>query len=166
MSRITRISIIFLVVFGIVTCVMTAGIARYAIAAEPLRSAPAESTAILAPEGLEERERANLERTYRFQYRNKQRILSPNLSPTLSGGIPIEQQERAETEQERYYRYFAVAMELKEEGRFEEAAEILTFLSDRNPGDAYVKRCLDQIRCKNEFSTRRWQTEAGDDSAA
>lgn len=146
---------------ALVLCVAVAW-PHVAFAAQTPTAAPPDQTAILAPEGLEARERANLEQQYRFQYRNKQRILHPDISSRVAGWVPVEDTMRQETEDEKLYRYFLVAQDLYKQGRCDEAVEVMGYVASRKPQDGYVQYTLQQMKQKATFGEKRWGVcEAG-----
>ena len=133
-----------------------------AFAAQEFQSVPSDQATIVAPEGLTERERLNLDKQYRFQYRQKGVILGPipatgtagtGFTPdAAAGGAP----ERVETEQEKLYRYFGVAATLYKETRYEEAIEVLKYIREREPEDDYVKNYLDRAKKAYDYQKSRW----------
>lgn len=105
-----------------------------------------EEPVILAPAGLEEREQADLERQYKYDYRQKGIITEPYISTPFREEPVISPFDRkALTEAEKLYRYFGIASVFYEAGRLEEAKEILEYISLKKPDDQYVKNYLDKI---------------------
>lgn len=126
---------------------------------------PSSQVTILAPEGLENKEQADLERQYRFDYRNKEMLLSPYAASAASpdGGIS-EAELQAISEKEKLYRYFGIATELHKEGKNEEAAEILKYILIKNPNDEYVKNYLKKIADGVEAKRKSWGKTVKEDA--
>lgn len=123
---------------------------------------------VVAPEGLTGREQAQLEQQYRYAYRGKDRLLSPYLlpegAPPIPGtitqgplGVPIN-------EQEKLYRYFGVAVSLRDAGRFDEAIEILKYIVEKNPRDEYVKSYLRRMMSENATRKADWRFKTKNDA--
>lgn len=134
-------------------------------------SGASSSTTVVAPEGLTEREAHQLEQGYRYTYRDKQAILSPTYSGMSAAGgpgtmWPEEGEMREQTEQEKLYRYFGIAMSLADENRYDEAIEILKFISERKPHDQYVKSTLKRVMSDAKRYKSQWnvQMKKGADS--
>lgn len=129
-------------------------------AGEAPQSAPS-STTVVAPEGLTNRESHELEQQYRYTFRNKTNILTPTYSSSAAGfggGAMLDESEtREQTEQEKLYRYYGIAMNLAEECKYAEAIEILKYISSRRPKDQYVKSALRQMCAEEKAYNNRWQ---------
>jgi polysaccharide export outer membrane protein len=119
---------------------------------------------VVAPSGLAGKEQAQLERQYRFEVRNKDVLLSPYVTGSVSGESLPSAVEAEESEQAMLYRYFGVAMELYERGRLEEALEILMYIHNKNPADKYVESYIEKIdeelRIKKTGSDKLYQQYA------
>ena len=125
-------------------------------------SASTAQSTILAPEGLSQKEKTQLERQYKFQYRNKKDLLSPYIS---SAGGPVEESElKALNEKERLYRYFGIATELQKAGRTEEALEILRYILTKQPDDAYIKNYLKQAVSESNVKKSAWEKTTARDA--
>ena len=120
---------------------------------------PSTQTTVVAPEGLTSKEKADLERQYRFDYRNKGILQTPYVS--MPGGGAAEGIEAAGltpiNEEEVLYRYFGIATELYKSGKAEEASEVLKFILLKKPGDEYVKSYLKKITEESKKSTAKWE---------
>ena len=68
-------------------------------------------------------------------------------------------------EGERLYRYFGVASGLRNEGRFEEAVEILEYLVEKDPGDDYVRSHLERARGEMREHKTKWKADSKKDAA-
>ena len=126
---------------------------------------PAPS-AIIAPQGLTPREKNELEKDYRFAVRDKASLLNPYVGSNATSGDEAVGFEPGQTEDERLYRYFGVAMQLYKDGRLGEAIEILRYISDKKPEDKYVKTCLDKVVAEQESGRKRWISKAKVESSA
>lgn len=131
-----------------------------ALAAQEPVTATAEP-AILAPQGLADKEQAQLEQQYRYTFRDKGAILSPyQETDTYSQG----ELERAQNEQEKLYRYFGAANTLYKEGRLEEAAKILKYIAEKNPDDEYVKHFYDKVLEELRYKKKQWKAQMESDA--
>jgi protein involved in polysaccharide export with SLBB domain len=114
----------------------------------------------LAPGGLTERERAESDRSYKYQYRNKELLTSPY----VEGGSAAPSGELAPAqplnEDEKLYRYFGAATSLYKQGKTEEAIEILNYILEKDPGNGYVKNYLQKISCKNKLQESQYKAKA------
>jgi protein involved in polysaccharide export with SLBB domain len=113
------------------------------------------SPVVVAPQGLTPLEVSNLEQQYRYTVRNKESILTP-----FVGSESVSETGDAlalkTSEQEKLYRYFAVADKFYKSGRIEEAIEILQYIADKSPDDRYVRNYLKRARSEEAQRNKRW----------
>jgi len=127
-------------------------------------SPASEQQSILAPEGLTSKEKADLERQYRYEFRRKDTLLTPYVSMPGAVEIAGEEELYAINEREKLYRYFGIATELYESGKPEEAAEILKYISYKSPDDEYVKNFLKKVSEEAKKSKTEWAKNASRDA--
>lgn len=106
-----------------------------------------ESPRSFTDSGLSGRERSALERQQQFEIRNKSMLLNPRLAKPES------------SEEEKLYRYFGAASDLRESGRFEEALEILQYILDKSPDNDYVRAYLKRTQEEMQEQKGEWQIE-------
>ena len=112
-----------------------------------------DSTLILAPTGLAEKEQQVLEKRYRYEFRRKDIIQEPFISTPFVKEPSISSiGSKSITEDEKLYRYFGIASVLYEAGRLEEALEILKYITQKRPEDQYVKEYF--IKVQREFNKK------------
>jgi polysaccharide export outer membrane protein len=145
----------------IITLVSIIGNALLSFAAEPLYT---EQPSVLAPEGLSEKEKAQLERQYRYEYRKKDLLLTPYVSVPGGPEVMGEEELKALNEEEKLYRYFGIANELYQSGQEEEAIEVLKYILYKKPGDEYVKNFLKKIMEETKRKKADWKKAAGRDA--
>ena len=150
--------IFILLVLPLVLCVAQASFGAEEIVA--VRQDPI----IYAPEGLESREKASLERQYRYDFRHKgileePTIVTPFAEEPSIGPVDTE----AMTEQEKLYRYFGIATILYKTGRLEEAVEILDYIVWKKPNDEYVKKYLSKLKKELREREATWRSTSKKD---
>jgi protein involved in polysaccharide export with SLBB domain/tetratricopeptide (TPR) repeat protein len=118
---------------------------------------------VLAAQGLSAVDQTQLEQQNRFVFKGKQALLSPYIGGADEPAVGAAE-IKAKTEQEKLYRYFGVAMKMYKEGRPEEAIEILRYISEKNPGDKYVKSYLDKIVSEKAVREKRWAAVSESDA--
>ncbi|MFA6635876.1 MAG: polysaccharide biosynthesis/export family protein [Candidatus Omnitrophota bacterium] len=114
--------------------------------------------------GLTAAEQASIDRQYQFEVRGKERILDPYIYASGRDTSDGELTSRRVGEDERLYRYFGTAMDLYDQGRFDEAAEILEYISMTRPEDEYVKNILKQVKGHKRREKRSWDRRIGGNS--
>jgi len=120
---------------------------------------------IYAPEGLEPREQASLERQYRYEFRNKGILEEPAIDTPFAEELSIRPMDTEPlTEQGELYRYFGIATVLYKSGRLEEAVEILDYIVWKKPNDEYVKRYLSKVKRELKRSKAKWRSNSRKDT--
>lgn len=67
-------------------------------------------------------------------------------------------------EQEKLYRYFGAAADLREDGKFEETVEILEYILDKNPHDSYVEKYLNETRAEMRQQKKSWKKDSAQEA--
>jgi len=86
-------------------------------------------------------------------------------SPRPVNGEYTAAQSQEMNEGERLYKYFGVASDLRKEGRFEEAVEILGYILEKNPEDDYVRSYLKRTREDMRRHKTKWKADSKKDAA-
>jgi len=105
----------------------------------------------ISPDMLSAKEAQDVQKRSLFWYRNKQLLI--NQSSSAFGDIDSE---RIQQEQSGFRYYFDIAMQLYKEARFEEARNILEYLSQQMPDDKYLAYYLDKLRKEEEPKKASW----------
>jgi protein involved in polysaccharide export with SLBB domain len=118
-----------------------------------------EEPVVLAPDGLETREQAQLEQRYRYEFRNKDLILRPGISTPVTDEPLISNIMGAGpmSEEEKLYRYFGVATLLREAGKVEEAVEVLKYIAEKRPTDRYLANYLKETQRELHLQESKWK---------
>lgn len=127
--------------------------------AQEMQGSTERQTVVFAPSGLTNKEQTDLERNYKFQYRDKSRVLSSYTSTGIDMG-PDVIESREINKEEKLYRYFGAAMGLYKEGRLDEAIEVLKYIACEKPEDDYVKNCLKEMLIEKEAVSKKWGSES------
>jgi len=113
-------------------------------------------TTSVSDDTITDREQREFDRSYKFRARQKQIVLSPyRAAPGEEELDAVETEEL--TEEEKMYRYFGIASDLRESGKIEEAIELLEYILHKRPDDAYVKNYLKEIRVEANKGKGQWQ---------
>ncbi|MCM8761158.1 MAG: polysaccharide biosynthesis/export family protein [Candidatus Omnitrophica bacterium] len=137
--------------------IVTAEICLFAAVEE---TALASGPVIVAPSGLTERERHEADREYAYQFRGKDRLLSPYITGRASTFAAASYEAAPLTEDEKLYRYFGAATKFYEQGRYEEAIEILKYILEKDPQNKYVKNYLSKVENANRFQEAQWKAKS------
>lgn len=113
--------------------------------ADQTQTAADAGPVIVSNASLTNREQESAGRQYTYQFRGKSKLLNPYVLTAGEPAADVEVAAKPLTEAEKLYRYFGVATSLYEQGKFEEAIEILEFIVARDPENEYVKRYLQKV---------------------
>lgn len=119
---------------------------------------------VVAPGGLSEKERDRQQKEYTYEVRQKDRIVSPYVDSEAAGDVSKASIEGEWNEQERLYRYFGVAADLRKEGKLEESVEILEYIVYVNPTDNYVRSYLDDVKKDLKNKNYKWDRTSAKDA--
>jgi polysaccharide export outer membrane protein len=115
-----------------------------------------EESVILTPStgGLQEREQADLERQYRYEFRQKGIILESSVStPYMEDPSIYGIGDGYVTEEEKLYRYFGVATVFRKAGHY------------KRPDDKYVEGYLKNVEKELEDKKGKWEKRSKKDAA-
>jgi len=84
--------------------------------------------------------------------------------PTSNTGEAVNPQTGEMAEEEKLYRYFGVASEFSDEGRYEEAIEILRYILEKKPEDDYVRSYLRGVTREMKLEKTRWKKKSKEDA--
>lgn len=147
---------IFRILFLLVVIIFTG---NNAYAATEASSEAIEPT-VVAPGGLTERERAALDRQYKYEVRGKDRLVLPTAASAATAGYAGPAPSVMESpEEEKLHRYFGTAVDLYDSGRLEEAAEIFKYLHEAYPDDDYVRSYLSRVQKELSSQKKVWKAD-------
>jgi len=140
---------------NLVFCLAGGGVVSADQAETPVSTEPV----IVAKEALSQKERAASDRQYRFQYRHKSMMLKV-IPGADSVGAAAAAEGQPLTQEEMTYRYFGTATSLYEQGKIEEAIEILKYILEKDPKNEYVRSYLQRAINANKFQESRYKVQA------
>lgn len=109
----------------------------------------------ISADALNAQESKDLTKRSQFWYRNKQLLLRPT-----SAGFADTKNELFSAQESQFRYYFDVAGMLYNEGRLEEAQEILEYLSQTHPNDEYLLFFLSKIKKELSPEDAQWLNKA------
>lgn len=125
---------------------------------------PGQAPTVVAPGGLTEREQSALQKQYRFQVRNKAQLLKPLAGSPETFMLPDWETQRDISKKELLYRYFGAAAQMKEEGKYDEAIEVLQYIASQDPKDKYVANYLKRTIKERDKTEKEWKKEVANDA--
>jgi|GEM_PF-2121628 len=115
------------------------------------------------PSSLSEKEQSSIDRQSKYAYREKGMILSPYIAGE-KGGAVSEEDALAQAEEEKLYKYFSTAINMHDNGKIDEAIEILKYIMEKRPDDKYVKNFLDRFTSERISESRKWKMTTKNDA--
>ena len=105
---------------------------------------------VVAPGGLAGKERAALQRQYQYEIRKKEILVSPYFDTSAVGPGAEKSSDQKKAEESLLYQRFNAAVGLYKSGKYDEAADILRYILEKDPENEYVRSYLERVEQKTQ----------------